>query len=36
MIVKGGTSPPREELVFGNTAATVLRDWPNPLLLLAS
>ncbi|HEY4126360.1 MAG TPA: cation:proton antiporter, partial [Rhizomicrobium sp.] len=36
MIVMGVTPRPGEELFFGNTAASVSRDWKNPLLLVAS
>jgi nucleotide-binding universal stress UspA family protein len=36
MIVMGVSARPGEDLFFGNTATTVLRDWKSPLLLLAS
>jgi nucleotide-binding universal stress UspA family protein len=36
MIVMGVNPRPGEELFFGNTAATIFRDWKNPLLLVAS
>ena len=36
LIVMGVTTRPDEGLFFGDTAATVLRDWENPLLLLSS
>jgi nucleotide-binding universal stress UspA family protein len=36
MIVMGVAPRPGDDLFFGNTAATLLRDWENPLLLLAS
>jgi nucleotide-binding universal stress UspA family protein len=36
MIVMGVSPRPGEELFFGNTAASVFRDWKNPLLLVAS
>jgi nucleotide-binding universal stress UspA family protein len=36
MIVMGVSPHPGEELFFGNTAATVLKGWKDPLLLVAS
>ena len=36
MIVMGVSSRAGEDLFFGNTAATVFREWENPLLLVAS
>jgi nucleotide-binding universal stress UspA family protein len=36
MIVMGVSPRPGEELFFGNTAASVFRDWKKPLLLVAS
>ena len=36
MIVMGVNSRAGEGLFFGNTAAAIFRDWPNPLLLVAS
>ena len=36
MIVMGVTPRPGEELFFGNTAASVFREWKSPLLLIAS
>lgn len=36
MIVMGVTARPGDQLFFGNTAASVFRDWKSPLLLVAS
>jgi nucleotide-binding universal stress UspA family protein len=36
MIVMGVSARPGEELYFGNTATTVLRDWKGPALMVAS
>jgi nucleotide-binding universal stress UspA family protein len=36
MIVMGVSSRVGAELFFGNTAASIFRDWKNPLLLVAS
>ena len=36
MIVMGVSARPGEELFFGNTATTVLKDWKGPILMLAS
>jgi nucleotide-binding universal stress UspA family protein len=36
MIVMGVSSRSGDELFFGNTAASVFREWKNPLLLVAS
>jgi len=36
MIVMGVNSRAGEGLFFGNRAAAVFREWPNPLLLVAS
>ena len=36
MIVMGVSSRPGEQLFFGNTATSVLQEWKNPLLLLAT
>ena len=36
MIVMGASARPGEQLFFGNTAAQIFRDWPGPLLLVAS
>ncbi|HEY4075795.1 MAG TPA: cation:proton antiporter [Rhizomicrobium sp.] len=36
MIVMGVSARPGEELFFGNTATTVLKEWKNPILMLAS
>ena len=36
MIVLGVTPRPGDGLFFGNTAAALLRDWDDPLLILAS
>ena len=36
MIVIGVSPRPGEDLFFGDTAATVLKDWKNPILLVAS
>ena len=35
-IVMGVSPRPGEELFFGNTATAVLREWQNPILVLAS
>ena len=36
MIVMGVATRPGEDLFFGNTASTVLRDWQKPILLIAT
>jgi Kef-type K+ transport system membrane component KefB/nucleotide-binding universal stress UspA family protein len=36
VIVMGVATRPGEDLFFGNTASTVLRDWQKPILLLAT
>ncbi len=36
MIVMGVSARPGEELFFGNTATTILKDWEKPVLMLAS
>ena len=36
MIVMGVATRPGEDLFFGNTVSTVLRDWQKPILLLVS
>jgi Kef-type K+ transport system membrane component KefB/nucleotide-binding universal stress UspA family protein len=36
MIVMGVSARPGEELFFGNTATAVLKDWKNPILMVAS
>ena len=36
MIVMGVSARPGEELFFGSTATAILKEWKNPLLMLAS
>ena len=36
MIVMGVSTRPGEELFFGNTTTAVLKDWKNPILMVAS